>query len=137
MNLHEVTYSQGRITGSGIDLAVSEPSRKVLDEKGYEGKTVVFGIRPEDIHSEQIALDASPETVVEAEITVAELTGAESILYIDVGGTEMIAVVDARDYHQAGDKMEVAFNMNKAHFFDVETEEVIRSGAPSREKAVN
>src|SRR5699024_12003302 len=54
MNLHEVTYSQGRITGSGIDLAVSEPSRKVLDEKGYEGKTVVFGIRPEDIHSEQI-----------------------------------------------------------------------------------
>ena len=55
------------------DLAVSEP-RKVLDEKGYEGKTVVFGIRPEDIHSEQIALDASPETVVETTITVAELT---------------------------------------------------------------
>ena len=38
----------------------------------------------------------------------------------------MVAVVDARDYHQAGETMEVAFNMNKAHFFDVETEEVIR-----------
>ncbi|SHE48892.1 multiple sugar transport system ATP-binding protein [Atopostipes suicloacalis DSM 15692] len=126
MNLHEVTYSQGRITGQGIDLLVSEPSRKVLDEKGYEGKTVIFGIRPEDIHSEQIALDTTPETVVETTITVAELTGAESILYIDVGGTEMVAVVDARDFHQAGEKMEVAFNMNKAHFFDVETEEVIR-----------
>ncbi|SHE92619.1 multiple sugar transport system ATP-binding protein [Atopostipes suicloacalis DSM 15692] len=126
MNLHEVTYSQGRITGKGIDLAVSEPSRKELDEKGYEGKTVIFGIRPEDIHSEQIALDTTPETVVETTITVAELTGAESILYIDVGGTEMVAVVDARDFHQAGETMEVAFNMNKAHFFDVETEEVIR-----------
>ncbi|HIZ71510.1 MAG TPA: sn-glycerol-3-phosphate ABC transporter ATP-binding protein UgpC [Candidatus Atopostipes pullistercoris] len=126
MNLHEVTYSQGRITGQGIDLAVSEPSRKVLDEKGYEGKKVIFGIRPEDIHSEQIALDTTPETVVDTTITVAELTGAESILYIDVGGTEMVAVVDARDYHQAGETMEVAFNMNKAHFFDVETEEVIR-----------
>jgi multiple sugar transport system ATP-binding protein len=126
MNLHEVTYSQGRITGQGIDLAVSEPSRKELDEKGYEGKTVIFGIRPEDIHSEQIALDTTPETVVETTITVAELTGAESILYIDVGGTEMVAVVDARDFHQAGETMEVAFNMNKAHFFDVETEEVIR-----------
>ena len=126
MNLHEVTYSQGRIKGKGIDLAVSEPSRKVLDEKGYEGKMVIFGIRPEDIHSEQIALDTTPETVVETTITVAELTGAESILYIDVGGTEMVAVVDARDYHQAGETMEVAFNMNKAHFFDVETEEVIR-----------
>src|SRR5699024_10056198 len=83
MNLHEVTYSQGRITGQGIDLAVSEPSRKVLDEKGYEGKKVIFGIRPEDIHSEQIALDTTPETVVDTTITLAELTRAESILYIN------------------------------------------------------
>ena len=125
MNLHEVTYSGGRITGKGIDLAVSAPTKKALDQKGYDGKTVIFGIRPEDIHSEQIALDASPETVMETEITVAELTGAESILYIDVGGTEMVAVVDARDYHEPGQTLEVAFNMNKAHFFDVETEEVI------------
>ena len=126
MNLNEVTYSNGRITGQGIDLAVSEPTKKALDKNGYEGKKVIFGIRPEDIHSEQIALEASPESVMETNITVAELTGAESILYIDVGGTEMVAVVDARDYHQAGETMEVAFNMNKAHFFDVETEEVIR-----------
>src|SRR5690625_1449537 len=126
MNLHEVKYSKGRITGQGIDLPVSEPSRKQLDEKGYEGKTVIFGMRPEDIHSEQIALDTTPETVVETTITVAELTGAESILYIDVGGAEMVAVVEARDFHQAGEKMEVAFNMYKAHFFDMETEEVIR-----------
>jgi len=126
MNLHEVTYQDGRITNNnGIDLMVSEPSRKVLDGNGYEGKQVIFGIRPEDIHTEQIALDTSPETVVKTKISVAELTGAESILYIDVGGTEMVAVVDARDYHQPGETMEVAFNMNKAHFFDAETEDVI------------
>ncbi|HLR92496.1 MAG TPA: TOBE domain-containing protein, partial [Atopostipes sp.] len=126
MNLNEVTYNQGRITGKGIDLAVSVPSKKVLDENGYEGKKVIFGIRPEDIHTEQIALEASPESTMETKITVAELTGAESILYIDAGETEMVAVVDARDYHKAGETMEVAFNMNKAHFFDVETENVIR-----------
>src|SRR5699024_10612268 len=125
MNLHEVTYSGGRITGKGIDLAVSAPTKKALDQKGYDGKTVIFGIRPEDIHTEQIALEASPESTMETKITVAELTGAESILYIDVGGTEMVAVVDARDYHEPGQTLEVAFNMNKAHFFDVETEEVI------------
>ena len=126
MNLHEVTYQNGRITNNnGIDLMVSEPSRKVLDGNGYEGKQVIFGIRPEDIHTEQIALDTSPETVVKTKISVAELTGAESILYIDVDGTEMVAVVDARDYHQPGETMEVAFNMNKVHFFDAETEDVI------------
>ena len=126
MNLNEVTYRDGRITGNGIDLVVSAPSKKALDNQGYEGKTIIFGIRPEDIHTEQIALDASPETVVESTITVAELTGAESILYLDVDGTEIIAVVDARDYHETGSKLEVAFNMNKAHFFDKETEHVIR-----------
>src|SRR5699024_2183802 len=126
MNLNEVTYRDGSITGNGIDLVVSAPSKKALDNQGYEGKTIIFGIRPEDIHTEQIALDASPETVVESTITVAELTGAESILYLDVDGTEIIAVVDARDYHETGSKLEVAFNMNKAHFFDKETEHVIR-----------
>src|SRR5699024_12478650 len=74
MNLHEVTYSQGRITGQGIDLAVSEPSRKVLDEKGYEGKKVIFGIRTEDINSEEIAFDTTHETEVHTTITVPQLT---------------------------------------------------------------
>ncbi len=128
MNLHDVQYSNGRISdGNGLDLAVSEPARRALDNSGYEGKEVIFGIRPEDIHSEQIALDASPETVVEPRITVAELTGAESILYLNLNGTEVVAVVDARDYHEPGTTLKVAFNMNKAHFFDKDTDKVIRN----------
>ena len=127
MNLHQVTYSNGHISDAdGLSLVVSEPSRKVLDEGGYNGKDVIFGIRPEDILSERIALETSPETVVEPTITVSELTGAESILYLDIGGTEMVAVVDARDYHEPGSTLEVSFNMNKAHFFDPETEDVIQ-----------
>ncbi len=126
MNLHEVTYSNGRIKSDSFDLVVSEPSRKTLEDNGYEGKEMIFGIRPEDIHTEQIALDASPETVVEPTITVAELTGAESILYLNLNGTEVVAVVDARDYHEPGSTLEVTFNMNKAHFFDKETKNAIR-----------
>ena len=128
MNLKEVQYNNGKITdGNGLDLAVSAPSRRALDEEGYDGKTVIFGIRPEDIKAEQIALEASPETVVTADIIVSELTGADSILHINFGGTEMVAVVDARDYHQSGETIDLAYNMNKAHFFDVETENAIRS----------
>ncbi|HZK22515.1 MAG TPA: hypothetical protein VFC62_00260, partial [Atopostipes sp.] len=74
----------------------------------------------------QIALDVSPETVVNAKITVSELTGADSILYVNVGETEMVCVVDARDYHGPGETIDLAYNMNKAHFFDVETQDVIR-----------
>lgn len=127
MNLVNVRYSNGRVSdGNGLDLLVSEPDRKALDNGGYEGKNLIFGIRPEDIQAEQIALDVSPETVMEPTITVSELTGAESILYLDFSGTELVAVVDARDYHEPGTQIKVAFNMNKAHFFDEETELTIR-----------
>lgn len=127
MNLHDVHYSNGRITdGNGLDLAVSEPSRKTLDDNSYDGKDLIFGLRPEDIHSEQIALETSPENVMEPTISVAELMGAESVLYLDFNGTEMVAVVDARDHHSPGTSVEVTFNMNKAHFFDKDTEKVIR-----------
>ena len=44
-------------------------------------KNLSFGIRPEDIHSEQVVLDASPETVVNSEVVVSELLGAETMLY--------------------------------------------------------
>ena len=133
MNFHNVTYSNGRITNeNGLDLPVSEPNKRMLNEAGYEGKELMFGIRPEDIHTEQISIDASPNTVTQATIIVAELTGAESILYLDVDGTELVAVVDARDHHEHGASIEVAFNMNKAYFFDKETEEVIRRNKGSK-----
>ena len=126
MNLVEMKYVDGFVEGQGLRLPVSTPDRRALDNAGYNGKKIIFGIRPEDINTEQIALDASPDTVLEPTITVSELTGAESILYLDFGGKELTAVVDARDYHNPGTTLEVAFNMTKAHFFDLETEQVIR-----------
>ena len=49
------------------------------------------------------------------------------MLYSKVGDTEFIARVDARDFHNPGENVDLGFNMNKAHFFDNETEEVIRA----------
>lgn len=127
MNLSNVTYRDGTITdGKGLNLPVNRPIRKSLEARGYEGKELQFGIRPEDIQTEQIALEASMDSMVETEVIISELTGAESILYLDVFGAEYVAVVDSRDYHEAGSKLEVSFNMNKAHFFDKETGEVIK-----------
>lgn len=130
MDLIEVRYQNGRITdGGALDVAVNELARKSLDENGYDGKEIIFGIRPEDIQAEQIALDASPESIVNTLISVSELTGAESILYLNLESSEMVAVVDARDYHEPGTTIEVALNMNKAHFFDKETGITIRKKA--------
>lgn len=127
MNLVDVLYQDGFVhLDGGLKLEVMLPARRILDERGYDGKRITFGIRPEDLQSEQLALDANPSNVVEPVITVSELTGATSILYLDVNGQEFVAVVDARDYHEVGSTIQVAFNMNKAHFFDIETGVVIK-----------
>lgn len=126
MNFFQVTLNDGVISdGHGLQLRIPEGKNKTLKEKGYEGKEIIFGIRPEDIHSEQIVLEASPEATVHAEVVVSELLGAETMLYTKIGNTEFISKVDARDYHRPGEMIDLAFNINKGHFFDKETENVI------------
>ena len=43
--------------GKGLSLQLPEAKRKLLEDKGYNGKELIFGIRPEDIESSQIAID--------------------------------------------------------------------------------
>jgi multiple sugar transport system ATP-binding protein len=127
MNFFNVTLNNGVVRdGYGLELRVPEGRNKVLIQKGYEGKELVFGIRPEDINSEQVAIDASPESTVRSEVVVSELLGAETMLYTKIGDTEFISKVDARDFHSPGETIDLSFNINKAHFFDKETEEVIK-----------
>ena len=126
MNFFEVTFKNGRITNhKGLDLPLPEGQVKTLTGQGYEGKTVTFGIRPEDITAEEVALEAYENSVVSATVVVSELLGYESMLYSTIGDTEFISKVDARDFHNPGEQICLAFNLNKARFFDFETEEAI------------
>lgn len=106
-------------------IKVSEARGKALIENGYEGKTIVLGIRPEDIHDEQIFLSQSPDTVVDAEIKVYEMLGAEVFLYFSLDQYEITARVNPRTTARPGDTMKVAFDASKIHLFDKETEQVI------------
>lgn len=80
-----------------------------------------MGIRPEDVHAEQVFLESFPDAVVNATVTVAELLGSETQLYTTVGSTELVSKVNARDFTKPGTKVKLGLNMNKAHFFDPKT----------------
>ena len=125
MNFINVKLVGSEIISDGFRLKVPEGALKVLREKGYEGKELIFGIRPEDVNAEPAFLETFPESVVKATISVSELLGSESHLYCQVGKDEFVAKVDARDYLQTGATVELGFDLNKAHFFDVETERTI------------
>ena len=62
-------------------IQVPEGKMKCLREQGYINKDIVLGVRPEDIHDEPAFMDASPGTKLKVTIEVAELTGAETMLY--------------------------------------------------------
>ena len=125
MNFFTVTLQDGVLTGDGFKLGLPEGRRKHLEEKGYNGKSFTLGIRPEDIKASQLELDTYPSSIVEAEVVVSELLGAETMLYSKVGNTEFVSRVDARDYHKPGEKVRLTFNLNKAHFFNDETDQSI------------
>ena len=125
MNFITVTLEGNEIVASGLRLTVPEGTLKVLREKGYDGKKLIFGIRPEDINTEAAFLETFPDSVVHATISVSELLGSESHLYCQVGDSEFIARVDARDHLETGAGIDLGFDLNKAHFFDFETEKTV------------
>jgi len=98
----------------------------MLRAQNYIGKDIILGVRPEDIHDEPLFLEAAVGSKFIADIEVSELTGAELMLYSKVGEQEFVARVDARSDIKAGQQVELAFDMNKCHFFDVENEQRIR-----------
>jgi multiple sugar transport system ATP-binding protein len=125
MNFFTITLQDGVLIGDGFKIGLPEGRRKHLEEKGYNGKSFTLGIRPEDIKASHLELDTYPSSIVEAEVVVSELLGAETMLYSKVGNTEFVSRVDARDYHKPGEKVRLTFNLNKAHFFNDETDQSI------------
>ena len=103
-------------------IELPEEKGKALIDGGYEGKTVVMGIRPEDVHDAQMK---GGDNVIEAPIKVYELLGAEVYLYAEVEGANMTARVDPRTTAKAGDTIKFSLDIEKIHVFDKESEKVI------------
>ncbi|WP_088102701.1 ABC transporter ATP-binding protein [Halalkalibacter urbisdiaboli] len=107
-------------------VTIPAAKAKLLKDNGYDGKELILGIRPEDIHDELVFIESSPGSKVKADIDVAELLGAETILYSTVEGQDFVARVDSRTDISSGQSIDLAFDMNKAHFFDKDSELRIR-----------
>lgn len=115
--------------GSEVYLSISDtfkvlvpPAKaKKLIDGGYAGKTVIMGIRPENLDDSQMIVSVS-SAVFEAEINVYEMLGAEAFLYFDLNGAAMTAKVNPRTTARVGDTVKFAIDTEKLHVFDKETE---------------
>ncbi len=103
-------------------IELTDAKSKKLIEGGYEGKTVVLGIRPENVHDDADFIAKSPNTVIESTIRVYEMLGAEVYLYFDYEGASMTARVNPKTTARTGDTVKFALDAEKIHVFDKETE---------------
>ena len=116
----------------GVYISFEGHSLRLPDDKAndpavaeYIGKEVVAGIRPECIHDEPIYLSTMAENVIEVDVDVTELMGAEIYLYLSVGEQNMTARVSSRSQARAGDKVSVAVEASRIHLFDKDTQKYI------------
>ena len=127
-----MNFFKAKLRKDGSSLLVEGNAFKVpvvVEKKSYQDyvdKSVILGIRPEDIHNPAFVAPGIHAAPVEAKVDVTELMGNEINLYLLAGQDNIVARVDPRTDFRMGDKVQIAFNMDKAHLFDPDTEKAIR-----------
>jgi len=111
-------------TRAGVKYKIKLPASKnkdgVLD--AYVGKEVIMGIRPEDVHNEEDLVAKFPDGIVEANVEVTELMGAETYLYMNCEEQSINARVEPTNTAKPGDRIKITLEPGKIHLFDKETE---------------
>jgi multiple sugar transport system ATP-binding protein len=109
------------------DVVIKLPADKAkkLIDGGYAGKTVVAGIRPEDIKDDAEFIEAHADGKFQTVVKVYELLGAEVNLHYDINGQTCTAKVNPRTTARVKDKITLAMAVERIHVFDKETQQII------------
>lgn len=132
-----MNFIEGRVTEKGYfevgdhklgltRFKVPEYHMEYLKEQKYLEKPIIMGIRPENIWDKEEMIEQFPESKVKVKVDVAELLGAETLINGIMHAQHIVAKVPARVDIHMGDEVVLAFDMEKAHFFDIETEQRIK-----------
>ncbi|HWQ09248.1 MAG TPA: sn-glycerol-3-phosphate ABC transporter ATP-binding protein UgpC [Holophaga sp.] len=113
----DVLEEQGAILVDEGAFRLPVPDGHAALLKPYVGRKVLLGIRPEDLP----CVEAGAGTVP-AKVTVAEPLGADINLYAAAGRHKLIARVAPHHLFKSGEAVAFQPFMEKARFFDLETE---------------
>ena len=114
-------------TRAGVKYKIKLPATKNAKDAlvPYVDKEVIMGIRPEHVHNEAEYLEKFPEGIVEANVEVTELMGAETYLYMNCEGQSINARVDPSNTARPGDTIKITLEPTRIHLFDKDTEVTI------------
>ena len=105
-------------TGEGVSIGIDKAAG--ASEKLAEGRSVVFGIRPEHI------MVGDGGSSLRGKVVVMEPTGADTQVLCRVGHSDIIVVSHDRISAHAGDDISLQPDLAHAHIFDAGTGQSLR-----------
>lgn len=125
INLLHGRIENGNIfTGKGQKAQMKLPDHLMTGLKGYEGRDIYMGIRPENI-TEAAEKDLPDCCALQVLITGIEHLGSEILLYGTLENNALIARLSPDSRLIPGNYATLHFNLKNALFFDGDTEQVI------------
>src|SRR5216683_879272 len=119
----EISETNGALWAGNEGLHIKVPAEIAGRLRRHVQNGVTMGIRPEDLH---VASAADPaELGFDAMIEVIEKLGSEILLDVAVGPHTMVASVDPGIRVNVHDRLRLALNPQRLHFFDARSEAVI------------
>ena len=97
----------------------------------YEGRAVILGVRPEDVYVAGSPHILGPVAEVELRLDVMEPMGNEIFIYARLDDLMLVARVAPQPLSPLGQPIKLAFDLEKLHFFDAETEKAIGVKTPT------
>ncbi|HXQ81989.1 MAG TPA: sn-glycerol-3-phosphate ABC transporter ATP-binding protein UgpC [Opitutaceae bacterium] len=115
-----VSFVEENPAGAPLTVALNEALAG--RSSAHLERPVILGVRPEAIHDSLMVASPDPGRTAEVRVEVAEPMGSETLLYLYSGATSFIARVSPTDRFDAGQKVQVTFDLAHAHLFDPATE---------------
>jgi multiple sugar transport system ATP-binding protein len=125
MNFLSVRVSEenGALWAGNDGVRIKVPAEIAGRLRHHLGEEAALGIRPEDIH---VATAADPpELGFDAVVEVVEKLGSETLLDVAVADEAMVASVEPSVRVAVHEKLRLAMNPARIHFFDNATEMAI------------
>ncbi|HAT4220572.1 TPA: sn-glycerol-3-phosphate ABC transporter ATP-binding protein UgpC [Clostridium perfringens] len=110
------------ILENGSKITLPEGILKRMNNR--QGK-LCMGFRAEDIKLDNLNIGLFEDSIIISAIENTEIMGNENNLYFKIGNTTAVARVGKEDVKEIGEQFKFVINVNKVHFFDLDTEENI------------
>jgi multiple sugar transport system ATP-binding protein len=116
----KLTRSDGSFIVDTGSFQIPVPADRNDTYAPFEGKGVILGLRPEDIHDPNYAPAKITAAPVEVKVDVTELMGNEIFVYLVSGDNTFVGRVDPRTSFAMGDQAQIVFNVDNMHLFEKE-----------------